>query len=750
MRQLYVLGLLLLMGNGVLAQKADHEKLTFYLMDKVSAYNRQAAAAHRAGETAKDQLLLVLVQADSENVLTSAGCTVLDHVGDVYFTLLYLSQIAELTQNDRIQRIELNPIGRKPQMDVTPALVKADKTTDKEKIGSGLTQAYDGTGVLVGICDTGFDFMHPMFYKADGTARIKWAWDACTGRGATEGYLGIGSLYDTPEKLAKAHGTRDSMAYHGTHVAGIAAGSSVVGGKYRGIATGADIALFHNEMAMLNGTDFMNMFSDQVEKELEAVKNKQEVKDILAMGKTEKLDYSVVYLLGIKHFFDYADEHHMPAVLNCSFGSMQSLWKDDALEHKIYDTMAAKEGHLIVVAAGNNGNKDYYRHKKAGEVLKGDTLINSGKFYFTAPTGKNFKLILRLDDAKHTEITFEPKEYDEDKDIEFKTTDVASYFLNSVKKKKYNDQLTVWEVEYSLPFAGFVHGEPAVALTIEGEAEIILHTDERATYFKNAKAVNCPYTLGTPGSYDKVLTIGATNHRANFTNLKGKTETSNDSNKNPLGSIISWSSAGPTFKGTVKPEVTAPGFNVISCLNSNLQKEEFNKANIQDNLIEKWTSGGRDYYMMATSGTSMATPVVTGIMALWLQADPTLNYDKVMKIIKSTATKLDAAPSEVGSIYGYGEIDAYQGLLKVLEEKDGTNIAHLSKHPVRATLQGNTIRIEGISGPTQVTLYSMSGRVVMKVTTENGQIELPRLPAAVYAVQVGNMGSTLIRVASFY
>ena len=83
MKKKFLIAAFILSVIGVWAQKADPDKLTFYLMDKVSAYNRQAAAAHRAGETAKDQLLLVLVQADSEDVLTDEGCVVLDHVYDV-------------------------------------------------------------------------------------------------------------------------------------------------------------------------------------------------------------------------------------------------------------------------------------------------------------------------------------------------------------------------------------------------------------------------------------------------------------------------------------------------------------------------------------------------------------------------------------------------------------------------------------------------------------------------------------------
>ena len=40
--------------------------------------------------------------------------------------------------------------------------------------------------------------------------------------------------------------------------------------------------------------------------------------------------------------------------------------------------------------------------------------------------------------------------------------------------------------------------------------------------------------------------------------------------------------------------------------------------------------------MIAESGTSMSTPVVTGIIALWLQADPTLTPAKIKEVLAAT------------------------------------------------------------------------------------------------------------------
>ncbi len=102
--------------------------------------------------------------------------------------------------------------------------------------------------------------------------------------------------------------------------------------------------------------------------------------------------------------------------------------------------------------------------------------------------------------------------------------------------------------------------------------------------------------------------------------------------------IASFSSRGPsgcagTTTQRIKPEVVAPGVNVYSTLNS----------------------GG--YGSAGWSGTSMATPHVTGTVALMRQARPNLSVTSAKNILMATARDLGVAGEE--NTYGWGVIDAY-------------------------------------------------------------------------------------------
>lgn len=131
------------------------------------------------------------------------------------------------------------------------------------------------------------------------------------------------------------------------------------------------------------------------------------------------------------------------------------------------------------------------------------------------------------------------------------------------------------------------------------------------------------YTVGSPAAASKVITVGAVD----------STDT-----------IASFSSRGPTADGRLKPEVVAPGVDIIAPRASG-------------------TSMGTpiDNYYTKASGTSMATPHVAGVAALILQAHPTWTPDKIKTALIETADIV--APTEIADIaYGAGRVNVYKAI----------------------------------------------------------------------------------------
>ncbi len=132
-------------------------------------------------------------------------------------------------------------------------------------------------------------------------------------------------------------------------------------------------------------------------------------------------------------------------------------------------------------------------------------------------------------------------------------------------------------------------------------------------------------SVGAPGSFDEVLAVGATSQEDEVTNF---------------------SSRGPSPWGEVKPEIAAPGAEILS------------------------TAPGGSYREM--QGTSMAAPSVAGVAALMLQADPDLSIAQLYYAITSTAMPLgDEVPN---NDTGWGLLDAYGavGAVALSSEISGT------------------------------------------------------------------------------
>jgi len=145
-------------------------------------------------------------------------------------------------------------------------------------------------------------------------------------------------------------------------------------------------------------------------------------------------------------------------------------------------------------------------------------------------------------------------------------------------------------------------------------------------------------TIGTPAISSQVLTVGAYDD-------KNTPEHDDDT-------MAYFSSRGPTTRDkNIKPDISAPGVNMVSFRSPGSQIDRANVMHLGD------------YYVLL-SGTSMATPVTAGIVADIIQANPDLTPQQVIGILKETAEPMKDTKAILG---GHGLVDPAKAVRRALE-----------------------------------------------------------------------------------
>jgi serine protease AprX len=156
-----------------------------------------------------------------------------------------------------------------------------------------------------------------------------------------------------------------------------------------------------------------------------------------------------------------------------------------------------------------------------------------------------------------------------------------------------------------------------------------------------------PSTLYPPANDPFVITVGATEDQSTVARTDD--------------SVAVYSAYGTTEDGFSKPDLVAPGRNVVSLLAST-GATAYNMYPLHQ---------VNDYYFRM-NGTSMAAPMVSGAAALLLQDEPNLTPDQVKYRLKATAGQdwlgYDAAKA------GAGYLDAYAAALGSTSESANTGI----------------------------------------------------------------------------
>lgn len=674
MNRLIVFLLFIFTSLGIIAQRPRYEKMSPFVREAMAS---ALATKQFTRSQSDDRLLTAFVRIDGNaaEVLRQYGCKELARVGDISIAAIPLSSLGALSCGRQVKRIET---GRRCsiQMDTTRLVVNAEKVYT----GEGLSQSYTGHGVVVGVQDIGFDLTHPNFYSADMSQyRIKALWDQLS-RDTIGSTLYVGRDYVGRDALLELrHPIDGETQTHGTHTAGIAAGSGAEGNgvvsPYRGMACDADLVLVDNAADNASLIDPKDYY---------------------------KFTYATD-ALGFKYIFDYAERMHQPCVINFSEGSSQDFHGYDQLYYELLAKLIGP-GRIIVSSAGNDGARNSYIHKNIGKERAGAFIMgNEKRFSCTAKSKQTFTFRVSVyDNVASPQI------------VDISTVNVCnaqdSLLTDSLlvggKKyiwrvlaypNSYDARETAYDFQISSPSK--LGDSPQVSLQVMGrDADIELYRMSGYMFPHSLDPVldagDCRYTIFSPSSSPDVICVGSTSYRTQFVNYLGEKKVYDSGQK---GIRSSFSAMGPTLDGRIKPDVMAPGQNIISSYSTFFINNPKNVNASVKSDVRHFEYNGRTYAWNANAGTSMSAPVVTGAIALWLQADPTLTPADCLEIFAKTCSHYDTSLSYPNNLYGYGQIDVAAGLREVLRRK---------------ALGINTIGQKKVSEQYDNRIYLLDGRYV--------------------------------------
>lgn len=491
-----------------------------------------------------------------------------------------------------------------------------------------LGHPYTGSGTIVGVIDGGVDFTHPAFRDADGNLRIRRVWlqDAKTGT-PPEGFSN-GSELTTPEEILAA-GTDLKYFSHGTHVMGIAAGSPhIAGNPYYGVAYDADL-VFANFSD--TGTTIMNALS---------------------------------------WIFRYAAGQHKPCVINMSLGNPMGPHDGTSAMDVMIDELTGP-GRIVCGAAGNDGMVDIHISKTftdtdtkmtAGLAYKAETQ-GMGPVDVWGEAGKPMKVRVVTVDKTTDQTVYQSRNFDATKtytgtvalqqpfDKSGGSFNIATGInpLNNRPNARIDLNITDFEGK-------------SIAIVVSGESGTTVHAWTNSTYsiFRQQTAsMDIPdrwYTSSEiGGTASSIITVGSFTTKRYVTPLEGEVIAS----EYVRGDRSPFSNCGPTVDGRMKPDVLAPGSQIVSALSS------FGNF---DGTVARYTYNGQTYSYGTMTGTSMASPHAAGVVATWLSADSTLTPAKVRNVLAETSTRDAFTGDTPGNIYGYGKLNAAAGLAKVIRD----------------------------------------------------------------------------------
>jgi subtilisin family serine protease len=525
-----------------------------------------------------------------------------------------------------------------------------------------------GTGVLIGIVDTGVDLNHPDFRNEDGTTRLVSLWDQ-----TVTGTPPAGFTYGTEWSHAQIQSglaTEVDDEGHGTHVLGIVGGDGSATGngqpafRYVGVAPGADLCVVK--------TNF---------------------------GTTNIID-------GVAYIFQVAAARGEKAVVNLSLSS-QAGPHDGTYA---FDTMIndlTGPGKIVVASAGNRQLDAIHAQTAVGGSPVTLTMVvpsytkNSGPandylLFSGWYEGGDQMSITVIGPTGSTVGPVTPGTSNSDNN----TTDGNITVFNGTTTPSNGDHevyVQLYDAQANrAPASGtwqFVLTPISIQST--GRFDMWNYGNTLGPSNSPAQFVNglAPNTLvGTPASGDSVIGVAAHVTKNCWIGSDGIGYCWNPTPT--VGSIAYFSSTGPRRDGVVKPDISAPGFGVTSALSAATTPAPDPALVMQDS--RHWIE----------AGTSMSSPIVAGTVGLllaqpdWANAGPSA----IKARLQSTA-RADAFTGSVpNSVWGAGKLNAAAALAPLF----ALHIQHPAKGQYIPPGKPDSVQVVLAGAPADSIAFSLS------------------------------------------
>lgn len=641
--------------------------------------------------TDKIQVLVLSKPNSNLNYSQFTDVTLNYQAGNICSITGSIQSIKELSRLKEVSRIEYTE--HKIQLMGDTCVVR-NRIKDIKLGTPPLSQAYDGSGVVVGIIDSGTDFNHPDFKDINGKSRIKFLWDMTKPSAVnTPTPFGYGQEWNNTQ-IDLGQCTHDDLAHygHGTNSSGIAAGNGYSINKYEGMAPKADLVVVALDF---NRPGFT--ISD-----------------------------------ALQYIITKAQVLNKPVVVNASVGDYYGSHDGTDLESQIINNMIANvPGRALVAAAGNAGPIKFHVGYNVTNTDTNFTWIknNGNRIYVSefADTNqiKNVKYSVSVTNPGFTDLG----------SMTFKS---YNYALNTTKRDTiYYNTKRIGIVESVADINTF--GVYELALTIKSDSLGYLwgisHTGNgridswnfdyvttalptASQYPKITKYVMADTLQTIVSSFqcsDEVITVGNYVNRNQYKDVNNNIQITSDI----PGKLHFSSSSGPTRDNRIKPDITATGATILA------SSPLAHILNLKTNAPYLVDEGG---FHVTAGGTSAASPVVAGLAALYFQKHPTAtNQQLKTAIINCAYQDYFTGTALPNNNWGYGKLDGFATMtcgeiFQNIKYASAQNDIQVFPNP----LSDETKVLFPDSKTKKIKLYNSSGQIVLEDICESNSYILTR------------------------